>query len=129
MGIFYQAKWMSLQNNQVDINFERLPEDVMHIINIEYDDDDDPDKGGQKILSKGNMKKEEGKISLPYLGKPKVDDSFNESFGDDDDKEMNIEQPMRKTSDEYRLEIALLESVNLWKNLKNTKLKFQNLQI
>ena len=116
-----------LQRHDVDINFERLPEDVMHIINIEYDDDDDPDKGGQKILSKGNTKKEEeekeGKISLPYLGKPK--DDGNDDDNDDDDKGMNIEQPMRKTSDEYRLEIALLESEKekLMKEFQNCRYK------
>ena len=50
-----------LQRRDVDINFERLPEDVLHIINIDYNDDDD-DPGGQGILdkkSKSNMKKEE----------------------------------------------------------------------
>ena len=66
----------------MNINFERLPEDVLHIINIDYDDDDDPDKGGQGILgkkSKSNMKKEKGEIiPLPYSGKPKDND--------DDDK-------------------------------------------
>ena len=78
---------------------------MLHIINIDYDDDDDPDKGGEKILrKKGEIEEEEkeGKISIPYLGKPKDDGN------DDEDKGMNIEHP--KTSDEYRSEIAMLES-------------------
>ena len=75
---------------------------------IEYDDDDDdPDKGGQKILRKKSEIEEEdekeGKISIPYFSKPKDDDN-------DDEKGMNIQRPPRKTSDDYRLEIAVLES-------------------
>ena len=121
-----------LQRHDVDINFERLPKDVLHIINIDYDDDDDPDKGGEKILrKKGEFEEEEkeGKISIPYLGEPK--DNGNDDDDDDDDEGMNIKHPTRKTSDDYRLEIASLESEkeNLWKNLKSIKLRFQNLQI
>ena len=110
----------------MDINFERLPDDVMHIMNIDYDDDDDPDKGGQGILgkkSKSNMKKEEEeKIPLPYSGKPKDDDNDD----DEDEKGKNI---ARKTSDEYRSELALLENEKekLMKE-KNIKVRFQSLK-
>ena len=48
-------------------------------------------------------------ISFAYLGKPK-DDGNDDDNVDDDDNGMKIEQPMRKTSDEYRLEIAMIES-------------------
>ena len=59
-----------LQRRDVDINFEPLPKDVLHIINIDYDDDNDPDKGGQGILgkkNKSNMKKEEEEKGEKYL--------------------------------------------------------------
>jgi len=38
-----------LQRHDVDINFERLPENALHILNIDYDDDDDPNKGGERF--------------------------------------------------------------------------------
>ena len=113
-----------LQNKQVDINFERLPEDVIGIINIEYDNDDDHDKGGEKIFRKKSKSKdeieEEEKIHFPYSGKPKDDD--------DDDKGTKIERPTRKTSDEYRLEMTLLKSEKeqLMKEVENIKVKFQD---
>ena len=66
------------------------------------------DKGFCK-KTKSDMKKEEEekeeKIPLPYSGKPKDDDN-----DDDEGKGMNIKSTPRKTSDEYRLEITLLES-------------------
>ena len=81
------------QRHDVDINFDKLPEDVLHIINPEYDDDD-PDKGGQRILGKKDKGKdtkiEEEKMQIPFSGKPRDDDK-----DDNDDKSMNIEQPNR----------------------------------
>jgi len=105
------------QRPDMDINLERLSKDVLYIMNPECDDDDDPDKGGQKILrkkskgkdddDKGKKLEEEEKIHIPFSGKPEKD---NNDDDDDNDKGMNIEQPTRKTSDEYRLEMTLLES-------------------
>ena len=60
-----------LQRQDVDINFERLPKDVLHIINPEYDDDDDddPDKGVQREKVKGKdsiiEEEKEMKIQIP----------------------------------------------------------------
>ena len=68
-----------LQRRDVDINFERLPKDVLHIKNIDYDDDDDPDKGGQRIL--GRKGKGRTMIKTRTLKKKKYKFHFQENPG------------------------------------------------
>ena len=106
-----------------------LPPDVEFKATTYYssDDDEDPDKGGQKILSKKRKEKnepeEEEKIPYSYSGKPKDDDhpdgggdiilTMDKPSPDDDDEEhsfITARDVSRKNSDDYRLEIALLES-------------------
>ena len=85
------------------------------------DDDEDPDKGGQKILSRKRREKkevEEEKIPFSYSGKPRDDDYPDEGgqmiltkdnpLPDDEDDEHSFVPG--KNSDDYRMEIALLES-------------------
>ena len=114
-----------------------LPPDVEFRASTYYssDDDEDPDKGGQKekiqSLSKKGRKKEkpeeeekEMKFPFSYSGKPK-DDDYPDEGGEiiltkdkplpDEDEGLDISfvtarDVSRKNSDDYRLEIALFES-------------------
>ena len=72
---------------------------------------------------------EEEKMQIPFSGKPRKDiDDDNDD--DDDDKGMNIEQPKRKTSDDYRLEMTLLESEKdkLMNELEKYKIEIPKLE-
>ena len=125
-----------------------LPPDVEFRASTYYssDDDEDPDKGGQRISRKKGRKKEEPeeeekemKIPFSYSGKPKGDDDHPDEGGEiiltkdkplpDDDEEHSFVTAMdvsMKNSDDYRMEMALLESKKdkLMKDIETLELEF-----
>ena len=135
---------------------EDLPPDVEFRTTTYYssDDDDDPDKGGQKekiqSLSKKRRKKEEPeeeeKIPFSYSGKPKGGGDYPDEGGEiifTKDKPLPYDEDLDKSfvtargvsrknsdADDYRMEIALLESKRdkLMKDVETLELEFPKME-
>ena len=135
-----------LQKHPVKFDINKLPDDVVLVSQGKNDDDDD-DKGGNKEQSSRKLPTEkdmqrrwneaqEAESSIPsedeeeekqpILGfhKPRDQD-------DDDDEEFGTpKSKLRKSSDDYKLEIGILESEKdrLLEDMQKTKVEIPKLQ-